>query len=425
MKFIHTADIHLDSPLHRLEAYEGAPVAEIRQASRRAFENLIDLALGEGVDFVLIAGDLFDGDWKDYNTGLYFVRQVRRLYDADIPVFIVSGNHDAAGQVTKTLPYPDNTHVFSPGKPETKTMDALKVAVHGQSFAKPAVTDNLAVRYPEPVPGYFNIGLLHTSLTGREGHENYAPCSLEDLQNRGYDYWALGHVHRAEVVTQDPAIVFPGCIQGRHIRETGIKGCVLVTVEEGLLPELETRPLDVIRWEEINLDVTDADSERACLDRLAEALETVTHEHDPLPVIARVIFMGEPEPQVHAQISGNLEYWREAVRSAALTRQGERVWVEKVKVLTRPKPTTETKPMAPGPILELAQLVADLKADDDSLLALGNELEVLFQKLPVEYRQGEDALRIDDTEGLRKIVDQAKTILMMKLAKEAADDENP
>ena len=171
MKFIHTADIHLDSPLCRLEAYEGAPVEEVRQASRRAFENLIDLAIEESVDFVLIAGDLFDGDWKDYNTGLYFIKQAGRLSDSRIQVFIVSGNHDAAGKMTRSLPYPDNVHVLSWRKPETRIIDHLKVAVHGQSFPKVAVTDNLAIDYPDPVPGHFNIGLLHTSLTGREGHE--------------------------------------------------------------------------------------------------------------------------------------------------------------------------------------------------------------------------------------------------------------
>ena len=425
MKFIHTADIHLDSPLHRLEAYEGAPVEEIRQASRRAFENLIDLALGESVHFVLIAGDLFDGDWKDYNTGLYFIRQVRRLYDANIQVFIVSGNHDAAGQVNKTLPYPEHTHVFSHRKPETITIDVLKVAVHGQSFPNSAVTDNLAARYPEPVTGYFYIGLLHSSLTGREGHENYAPCSVEDLQNRGYDYWALGHVHRSEVVTEDPPIVFPGCIQGRHIRETGIKGCVLVTVEEGLPPLLEERSLDVIRWEEVVVDLTNVGDERTCLGRLEDVLGAAIHQHDPLPVIARIIFKGEPEPEVHDQITGNLAYWKESVRSSTLAQQGERVWVEKVKVLTRPKPAEGAKPVLPGPILELEQVAADLKANDDKLLDLGKELAALFQKLPVEYRRGEDALRFDDTACLREIVDQAKAVLNMKLAKEATVDENP
>ena len=129
VKFIHAADIHLDSPLHRLEEYDGAPVEEIRRASRRAFEKLMDLALDESVDFVLIAGDLFDGDWKDYNTGLYFVSQVRRLRDEDIQVFIVSGNHDAFGQMTRRLPYPDNVHTFSHGKPETRILGALCVVL--------------------------------------------------------------------------------------------------------------------------------------------------------------------------------------------------------------------------------------------------------------------------------------------------------
>ena len=422
MKFIHAADIHLDSPLHRLEAYEGAPVEEVRQATRRAFENLICLALDESVDFVLIAGDLFDGDWKDYNTGLYFISQVRRLADAGIRLLIVSGNHDAAGTVTKMLPYPDNTHVFSAGKPETITMNALKVAIHGQSFSKPAITDNLALRYPEPVRGFFNIGLLHTSLTGREGHENYAPCSVKDLQHRGYDYWALGHVHQAEVVSDDPLIVFPGCIQGRHIRETGIKGCVLVTVDNGVVIAHEERALDVIRWEVLTVDLTDVDHEAACLTRLKEALDASIHRHDPLPVIVRVIFTGQTD--VHDRVTGDLEYWKEAVRSTALARYGEQVWIEKVKVQTRPKPASDVPPVMTGPMQELAQLVTDLKADDNSLLDLGSELTVLFQKLPVEYRRSEDALRMDDPVCLRKIVDEAHAILKVKLAKEAAADEN-
>jgi DNA repair exonuclease SbcCD nuclease subunit len=172
IKFIHTADIHLDSPLHRLETYEGVPAAEIRQASRRAFENLIDLAVAEAVNFVLITGDLFDGDWKDYHTGLYFIRQMHRLKAAGIDVYIVSGNHDAAGQMTRRLPYPDNVHLFDHRRPQTHRIGDLNVAVHGQSFAGPVVLDNLARGYPEPLPGCFNIGLLHTSLTGREGHEN-------------------------------------------------------------------------------------------------------------------------------------------------------------------------------------------------------------------------------------------------------------
>ena len=108
MKFIHAAYVHLDSPLRGLERYEGAPVDEIRGATRRALENLFELAIDREVDFVLIAGDLYDGDWKDHNTGLFFVKQAARLHEASIPIYMISGNHDAANRMTRSLRMPDN-----------------------------------------------------------------------------------------------------------------------------------------------------------------------------------------------------------------------------------------------------------------------------------------------------------------------------
>lgn len=418
-KFIHAADIHLDSRLHRLEAYEGAPVDEIRQASRRAFEKLIDLAVNEAVDFVLLAGDLFDGDWKDYNTGLYFVNQVRQLKDAGIAVFIISGNHDAAGQMTRSLPYPDNLHHFSPRKPGTKTIDKLNVAVHGQSFTTQTVMDNLALSYPEPIPGYFNIGLLHTSLTGREGHESYAPCTVGDLKSRGYDYWALGHVHEFEMVSDDPPVVFPGCIQGRHIKETGEKGCLLVTVEEGSPPEIVRHPLDVIRWEQLDIDLSGVETHQESLDRFVEAMEKRIMQNEPLPVIARVVFSGKTT--VHTQLVADPVYWKESVRSTALSHFGETAWIEKVKVRTRLADTEGQRTGDPGPIRELDQLVTDLKTNDDDVLVLGDELNDLYRKLPVEYRQGEDALDPGRLPDIRRILDEAYVLLTQRLKKEASD----
>src|SRR5829696_667564 len=135
LKFLHAADVHLDSPLRGLERYDGAPVEEIRGAARRAFENLVDLALAEEVAFLLLAGDLYDGDWKDYNTGLFFAAQMRRLEEAGTPVFVISGNHDAASQITRVLRPPDNVKVFSTRKPETVELKGLEVALHGQGFA--------------------------------------------------------------------------------------------------------------------------------------------------------------------------------------------------------------------------------------------------------------------------------------------------
>jgi DNA repair exonuclease SbcCD nuclease subunit len=215
-----------------LDAYPGAPVERLRGASRQALTALVDLAIEQRVAFVLLAGDIYDGNWADFRTGLFFRDQMVRLRRAGIRVFIVKGNHDAESQITKQLPDVDGVHVFSSHKSETIDLEELGVAVHGRSFPHRAVPEDLVPLYPPPLSGRFNIGVLHTSLTGREGHDPYAPTSVEVLCDKGYDYFALGHVHAREVVREStPRIVFPGNLQGRHAKETGPKGCELVTVE--------------------------------------------------------------------------------------------------------------------------------------------------------------------------------------------------
>ena len=231
--FIHAADLHLGSPFQGLAMKDAAVAEMFMEASRRAFTALVDQAIERNVDFLLVAGDVYDGDWKDNKIGLFFNREVARLDRAGIPVFLLKGNHDAESVITKTITLPPNVSEFPVNKPGTFTLDHLKVALHGQGFAERSATENLALAYPPPQPGWFNIGVLHTSLTGREPHAPYAPCSVEDLRSRGYDYWALGHVHDYEVVSDNPPIIFPGNLQGRSVREQGAKGAVLVSVEDG------------------------------------------------------------------------------------------------------------------------------------------------------------------------------------------------
>ena len=196
-RFLHAADIHLDSPLKGLNGYPGADAERDRMATRAAFDRLVDTAIDESVDFLVIAGDLYDGDWRDYGTGLYFVSRMARLAEEGVPVFLLHGNHDAESVITRRLELPANVHVFGAQAPETFVLDDLRVALHGRSFEQPAETKNLVPGYPAPVPGAFNIGVLHTALEGVPGHARYAPCSLAELTARGYDYWALGHVASA------------------------------------------------------------------------------------------------------------------------------------------------------------------------------------------------------------------------------------
>jgi DNA repair protein SbcD/Mre11 len=187
-RFLHAADIHLDSPMRGLEADPDAPVRLLREASRAAFRNLIDAAIEENVAFVLIAGDLYDGDWQDWRTGLFFTGQVAKLSDSGIPLVMVAGNHDAASVITRYLRLPELGTMLPHDRCGQVVFEEFGVAIHGQSFATRSVSEDLSRNYPGPVPGLFNIGLLHTALTGRPGHADYAPTTVETLVAKGYDY---------------------------------------------------------------------------------------------------------------------------------------------------------------------------------------------------------------------------------------------
>jgi DNA repair exonuclease SbcCD nuclease subunit len=410
-KFIHAADIHLDSPLVKLDAYEGAPAALIRGATRRAFENLVQAAIDEKAAFVLIAGDLYDGDWRDYNTGLCFVARMGRLREAGIPVVIAAGNHDAASSITRSLRLPENVRVFPADRPATFRLEGLDVAVHGQSFARPAVTADLSRSYPTAVPGCFNIGLLHTCATGREGHAPYAPCTIERLCEKGYDYWALGHVHRRELLLEDPPVVFPGNTQGRHARETGPKGCLLVSVDGAGRPALDFKPLDVVRWEAAAVDASGVEGGNELLERFRAVLLQRLELNPDLLTVLRVTVAGETA--AHDEIMGDPERWENEIRAVAVDEAGERAWVEKVRLHTRPPRTRGVK--AEGAVGELLALVEELACDPEALSGLASELDDLEKKLPRELKEAAEGWRPGDPGWLKELLTEAEPMLIRRL----------
>jgi DNA repair exonuclease SbcCD nuclease subunit len=412
-KFLHAADVHLDSPLQKLEQYEGAPVRELRQATRRAFENLIELAIAERVDFVLIAGDLYDGDWKDYNTGLYFVSRITKLRDAGIPVYIITGNHDAANTITKTLRLPDGVYVFPTDKPGTFYLQEQSVAIHGQGFATPAVKKDLAAGYPAAVPGYYNIGMLHTCATGREGHEPYAPCTVTALESKGYDYWALGHVHQQEILCEDPLIVFPGNIQGRHIRESGTKGCMLVTVDEKGRADAQFRRLDVIRWARCEISASEAEDAYAVIDAISEKLIELLEESEGLALIVRIEVIGAS--LAHGDLAGDPDRWTNEIRSAAIDLSQGRIWIEKVKLGTISPSQRESSTLSSGPMGEILRCLDEIGSDPDRLQSLSEPLDLLIKKLPRELKEGPDAISPNSHEWLSGILEEVRAMLLRRL----------
>lgn len=381
-KFLHAADIHLDSPLLGLEKYEGAPVDEIRGATRKALANLVALAIEEAVDFVLIAGDLYDGEWKDAGTGLYFVRQMARLREANIPVYLIAGNHDAQNKMTKELRFPDNVTIFPHRKPGTARIERLNVVIHGQSYATGDVRENLAAGYPEAAGDAFHIGMLHTCGAGAEGHAPYAPCTVAQLAGKGYQYWALGHVHTAQVLSEDPPMVFPGNIQGRHIREAGPRGCLLVQVNERHETARTFVPLDVMRWTLCEIDAAGAESRGEVLERFAKRLPALLAENDGLPLAIRVRISGATG--AHRVLTAGRSDLREQLQGVGVDLGNGSVWIEKVVIATEPESVT---PIPEGPIAELKAYLEELRGSEEEYAALLSELDSIREFLPADLRE--------------------------------------
>lgn len=406
MRIVHAADLHIDSPLRGLVPYEGAPVGQLREATRRACERLIAYCIDSKASLLLIAGDLYDGDWKDFATGLFFMKEMSRLREAGVRVVIVRGNHDAASQITRALRLPDNVKELSSRKPETIVFDDLGVAVHGRSFPERAVTSDLSRDYPAPIAGALNIGLLHTCVEGRAGHEPYAPCSLAWLRERGYDYWALGHVHAREVLSRDPWIVFPGNLQGRHVRETGSKGATTIEVVHGKIESAVHVPLDVVRWTECNVEVEASASVHDVLDAARAALTHELEQAEGRVLAARIVVRG-PEAatmRVAAQ--------RDAVTAElqAIANDLREVYFEKLKLET----TAKAARAASGEWVDALATIADLT--DDELVAMASEaLAEVRNKLPLELTTGDGALVLDDPKTLRALLEEAQQEIVAKV----------
>jgi len=393
VRFVHCADLHLDSPLRGLERYEGAPAQEMREATRRSFANVVDLALEREADLVLIGGDVFDGDLQDFNAGLFFAHQLRRLGDANIRAFIVRGNHDALSKISKAVPLPGNVHLFRANRPSTEVDEGLGVAIHGQSFATGVVTDDLAALYPDAIPGLLNIGLLHTALAGREGHEPYAPTTAERLIGKGYDYWALGHVHTREVVRERPWIVFPGNTQGRSVRELGPKGCMLVEGDADLgIRSVEFVATDVARWQHLSIDATDVASLDALQTAVQGAVRGAVLESGDRPLALRLTIGGRT--LLHGRLVGNPEAFRAEVCAWLNEASGGTAWLEKVRLAVSAPLNLTALAQRNDPFGLLVRRLDELATDPEALGRLAESaLAELEQKIPAELRERDPLLR--------------------------------
>ncbi|MHB9839684.1 metallophosphoesterase family protein [Paraburkholderia terrae] len=416
MRFIHAADIHLDSPLLGLSAYPDAPAELLRGATREAFSKLISEAIDQQVDFMVIAGDLYDGTWKDHNTGIYFCKEMGRLKKVGIPVFLLFGNHDAESEMTKKLQLPDNVFVFESRKAMTFQPEGLSVALHGRSFKEVATTENLVVHYPPPVPGILNIGVLHTALEGNAAHPNYAPCSVEELHAKGYQYWALGHVHEYKAWNGASTIVFPGNIQGRHIKEAGPRGAVLVTADDSGVHGIERLYVDVLRWHAVDVDVSACASlpevARSIASNLDDLLESSSAN---MPLAVRVTVIGKTV--AHGELFGMETQLRAEVIAHAASVAAERLWIEKVKINTTPANSSESIKARGDALADLQALLEQAQNDEDFLKGLQNDLMGLVTKAPLELQSSVSYFKEIRSGNLAELCREVQPGLVAHLAK--------
>lgn len=297
-RFIHAADLHLDTPFTGMSGLPDRLRRHLQESTFAALGDMVELAVSEDADFVVISGDVYDASESSLRAQLRLKEAWDKLALHGIPVYIIHGNHDPLSSSRLRLAYPPNVTVFGGSRPESVTAlrrrDGQPVAVvSGISYPTASVTDNTALMFRrEANSPLYHIALLHANVDGQEGHDAYSPCSLKDLKDSGFDYWALGHIHKRQVLSESPWVVYPGNIQGRNPKETGPKGCYVVDVSDQGEALLTFRELDHVRWIELDVTIEDLTTEEAWKERVEEKLEEIREGLEGKTGMARMTFVG-------------------------------------------------------------------------------------------------------------------------------------
>ncbi|MDQ0319891.1 DNA repair exonuclease SbcCD nuclease subunit [Pararhizobium capsulatum DSM 1112] len=385
-RFVHTADLHLDSPLRSL-ALKNVELAElVRGATRTALSSIVDLCIAEAVDALLIAGDLYDGSQTSMNTALFLSTELRRLEQAGIPVFIIRGNHDSQSTIKRELSLPANVHLFS-GRIKSvraKTLDnGREVYVHGVGFDNPHAPESLLSSFAGPMADAINIGMLHTSLAGAPGHDPYAPASVADLAAHGFDYWALGHVHLRQVHSEKPVIVMPGMPQGRDINEAGDKSVTLVTVGDNGTIFHEERRIGQAAFHRLSVELTGADDWQAMLARVRAAIADARDKIYAEQLIFRIVLTGTTS--LAWSLRRDPEFLQAEISNVTAGFPG--CWAEAVEVSCRNAESDATQSAA-DPVHELALTVhGDVLGSHAFRQEAERIVEELLAQLPRELRE--------------------------------------
>lgn len=402
-RFIHAADLHLDSPFSGLSKVPSAVRDRLKNATLSALDKLVEAALAEDVDFLVLSGDLYDAADRSLRAQLRMQKAMGKLAEAGKQAFVVHGNHDPAGGRSARLDWPGAVNVFGTEEvgivPAYTRSGELAAYVYGISYAEAAVRDNLALRFKVREGAPFHLAVLHGNVDGNEGYDNYAPCRLTELTAAGFDYWAFGHIHERRVLHEYPHIVYPGNPQGRSIRETGPKGAYRVSVSDGGRIELAFLELSDVRWSVCDIPVAEEDGEQSLKDKLLEAAELARGEAEGRPSVLRLRLTGGGPLLERLLRDREVEEWTAELRDwlGSPDEREDWVWVERIVVEAVAGRRLETVANAAedGFLGELLRLSAAASADPAASQALLDEAAEPMRRHPKlrQWLDGLDAAR--------------------------------
>ncbi len=416
LRFVHAADLHLDSPFTGLKTAAPDNVANaLYAATFTAYENIIDLCIDKRVDALLVAGDVYDGKDRSLRAQLKFVEGLKRLDEAGIRSFVCHGNHDPLDGWEAKLDYPRSCTQF---REEFKAVpvfkdDAQRAVVHGISYKTRDVTENLTRRLGVVVLESFSIGLMHANVGNNKDHANYAPCSLEDLENTRIDYWALGHVHTRQVLSdRSPTVVYPGNSQGRHPNETGARGVYLVEVDDDGTVNLDFRAVDTVRWERRALDISSMETTQDLLDQLPQSMEDALAEADGRSVVLRITLTGRGVLHGSLRRQDFIEDMLNELNGEWANRSPF-AWCERIEDETAPPFNREERLQGSDFLAEVLKTADHAKEDPDMLARLRGGLDDLYQHRRYRKHLSEHAPGDAD---LAALLDEAEAIVVDLLA---------
>ena len=380
IRFVHAADLHLDSPFKGMSEVQSEIGERLRNATFDAYENIIDLCISEKVDALLVAGDVFDGADHSLRAQLKFVDGLRRLDEADIRSFICHGNHDPLDGWEANLPFPEGAVRFGPAVERVPVFpdDPNRAVVYGISYPEREVRHNLIPQFRTAGSERASIGLVHANVGSNTGHANYAPCTLEDLERTKFDYWALGHVHTRQVMReQSPTVVYPGNPQGRHPNETGARGVYLVDIADSGEVSLDFRTVDTVRWEPLEVGIADLENDQGLLEAVDHAVEDARDAADGRDLIIRLSLTGRGPTHASLVREGFVDDIKTQLND---TWAGQRpfTYCERVSNTTSPTVDRNERLKADDFVGDLLRLVDSFEDHPELLETLYSELEILY-----------------------------------------------